>query len=312
MILDRSGTRALSSVGWVDRGSVWSFDASTRATASIAISDATYLNMVNGLDGYFALVHHWDGQRLRITVHDSDDPHIALATVDVTDRSPRMLGDPAVWRKVPAVYVGYLNDDVTGVSGYFLVSVRHDGSTLSRLDWFDDDRYDHMYQGIVSVASLPDSHELLFGVQRSSDLVLWDPAVDRVTRLVPLADRGGNPTPHPHVVSQSEVWVTDYDTVVKLDPRDWTMSASQLAQAPANDGRRMFIGDLWLDRKRGSVLVPRPRGGDILVLHQSDLAVTGSVPVGGQPLSAVRTIDGTFVARDWKTGGLLLGASTNE
>jgi hypothetical protein len=50
---------------------------------------------------------------------------------------------------------------------------------VTRLDWFDEG-YDHMYQGVGTVAAVPDTSELLFGVQRSSNLVLCSPPGDRV------------------------------------------------------------------------------------------------------------------------------------
>jgi len=305
MILDRSGTRVISSVGWVDHGSLWLYDSLARTTSRAHISDADYLSLVEGADGFFALVHHWQGQAIRITAHDSADPTGILAAIDVADWVPRMSGDSQVWRKLPRVFVSYLNLAAHGAHGYFLISVSPDRTTVRRVDWFDADTYDLDYQGVISVAALEGSDELVFGVQRSSDLVLWDIEQGTVTRRVPLADRGGNPSVQ--IINVSEAWVIDYDTVVKLDPNGWSITGCRLMQPPDEDGRRMFVGSLSIDRDGMSVLVPRPGQGDVCILRRSDLELLDCVDVGRQPLVATRTANGAMVARDWKTGDLLMG-----
>jgi hypothetical protein len=40
VLTDRSGQKVLSSVGWVDHGSVWIFDSDTVTSSSVRVSDA--------------------------------------------------------------------------------------------------------------------------------------------------------------------------------------------------------------------------------------------------------------------------------
>jgi hypothetical protein len=163
-----------------------------------------------------------------------------------------------------------------------------------------------MYQSVTSVRRVKDTGELLFGVQRSSELILFDPREQRVTRRVPLRDRSGNPQP---VLStrSSNVWVVDYDTVVRLDRRTWNVEQAALLQ-PAVSGSRMFAGDVWVPSEESLLLVPRPGTGDVVVVDPTHLSVIEEVALGRQPIVAAVVGDGIVVARDWKSGDLLTGA----
>jgi hypothetical protein len=215
---------------------------------AVDLSGARSLSIAgNGVDR-FAVVHHFSGDRVLVTAHRFDDPATVLASVDVRGWRPVPSGAGDAWHRLPGSYVGYLNDDATGAAGYFVVRIGTRTVSVQRLDWFDDG-YDPMYQSVIAVVEVPETGELLFGVQRSSDLVLIDPVTNAPVRRVGLAGRLGNPVPQVRRTAP-EVWAIDYDTVVRLDRTSWTVTGTFLAQPPGNSGTAMFAGELRVHHRR--------------------------------------------------------------
>jgi hypothetical protein len=305
MITDPAERYVISSLGWVDHGSVWRFDARTGTTGALPLSDARYLVVREGLGELFTAAHHFNGDRLLITAQSYERPDIAVAQVDVRGWRPAMTGAPAAWHGLQQAHVGYLSDSATGAAGYFVVVIGPEQARVARLDWFDDPMYDHGYQGVVAVATVPETNELLFGVQRSSDLVLCAPNSAAVIRRVRLAGHSGNPEPYVRRHAP-EVWAMDYDTVVRVDRRHWQVTGDRFG-GDIGEQPRMFLGGLGWPPDERHVVVPRPGSGDVLVVDPVSLSVRQRIQLGRQPLEAVVLPAGQVVARDWKTGDLLLG-----
>lgn len=303
MISDPSVRFVVSTLGWVDHGSVWQFDPFTESVRVIDLSDADHLVLAGGTGQTFTALHNFDGKRLVITAQSYADPARPLASVDVHDWAPVMSGDPHAWDDLGRVHVGYLDDDATGAAGYFLVKIGAATASLSRLDWFGD-RYDHMYQSVIAAVEVPENGELLFGVQRSSDLVLCSPEQLKVRREIRLPGHVGNPVPFVRQRAP-EVWAVDYDTVVRVDRRTWEVTG-HVGHEP-NDGSRMFLGDMWFPADEKTVVVARPGRGDVVTLDTSTMATVARTETGGQPLQAALLPSGRVVARDWKTGTILFG-----
>lgn len=80
---------------------------------------------------------------------------------------------------------------------------------VSHLDWYDDS-YDKGDQGIVGVTEVPGTEELLFSVQRSSELVRYDLGTRKALGRINLGARSGNPTLH-FSVDGRNLWADDYD-----------------------------------------------------------------------------------------------------
>jgi len=305
VITDEGQRVALSNLGWVDHGAVWRFDSGTGHVDRISLGEARHLVLQAGRDDLFAAVHHFDGSRLEVTVQCFSDPEVVLGRVVVTGWRPTMEGDSAPWDSVPAHFVGWLNDNATGASGYYRISIADGDAHIDRLDWFDANSYDLMYQSVIAVASVPENRELVYGLQRSSHLVVVPVLEEGALRRVALADRNGNAVPYV-CTSAAEVWVVDYDTVVRLDRRTWEVTGSVLLQEPSA-GTRMFVGDLWMPSTEDFVLIPRPGSGDVALVNPRDMTVSRSINLGRQPLTAAVVAGNQLVARDWKTGNLLLG-----
>src|SRR5579859_3773915 len=54
IITDRRGRRAVSNLGWVDHGAVWSFGSADDEPRTIPLSDAKHLDLLAGTGPYFA------------------------------------------------------------------------------------------------------------------------------------------------------------------------------------------------------------------------------------------------------------------
>jgi hypothetical protein len=301
MITDPTARVGLSTLGWVDHGSLTRFRGTSDQVDAVSLSDADYLAQHLGRDGYFAVQHNWGASRFRVTAHRFEDPERAIASVDVDGWTARSSGNAAVWSSLPHAYVGVLDDDATGAAGYFTAQIAGGEVEVARLDWFDDDSFDHGYQGVVSVAE-PRAGVLVYGVQRSSELVVCDADSQRVSQKVPLAGRSGNPRP---LLSRStgRMWVIDCDTLVRLDRSSFRLEETAQLQ-PAPDRTAMFVGEPWLADDEKTLIVARPFSGDVAVVDADSLKITSTVALGAQPIEAARLGD-HLIARDWKTGAVL-------
>jgi hypothetical protein len=154
------------------------------------------------------------------------------------------------------------------------------------------------------VTEVPHNDLLLFAVQRSSELVLYDPTSQGKVGSIQLAGRGGNPTPYYRRYA-SELWADDYDTLVKLDASTGAMMGSLIMEARATG--RQFMGRFAFDRLETLCVLARPFSGDVVGLDPSTLEITHRCAIGRQPLEAVVLTDKAIVARDWRSGALLQG-----
>jgi hypothetical protein len=305
VITDGERRVALSNLGWVDYGAIWRFDMSTGAVDHIQLGDAKHLALRACGGEEFSVVHYFDGSRVEITTHTFADPSEARRRVVVSSWAPTVSADLAPWPSSPSFFVAWLNDDATAASGYFLISVQDRQAAIERLDWFDGDSYDLGYQSVIAVSEVPRSGDLVFGIQRSSHLVVSSPSLANSIRRVDLSGGHGNAVPHVRV-GAAEIWTVDYDTLVRLDWRSWEVTGTLRLQE-ASSGTRMFVGDLWMPPDEQYVPVPRPGTGDIIAIDPVRLAQVSVATTGRQPLVAAVLGDRRVVARDWKIGDLLVG-----
>lgn len=307
MISSRSLRYVVSNLGWVDDGSLWFYDSSSHESHTIPVDDARHIALAAGEQDTFSAVQHYDGSHVSITVRHFASPGAVLARADVNGRGARVTGDHAVWPHVPRAYVAYLRDH----GGYCVIRVRGENSEIAALRWFNDDpSWDRGYQSVIAVTEIPGTGELLFGMQRSSDLILCDAAGQEVRRKIRLSGATGNPVPRV-MRSSGQIWAVDYDTVVRVDRETWDVTGSVRLQ-PAADGTRMFTGDLWISPDERAMLIPRPGSGDVVALDPVTLDIIGRAHLGRQPLVAAKLADGAVIARDWKTGDLLTAEALTD
>jgi hypothetical protein len=302
VIASPAGDVLLSNLGWVDQGAIWRLDLASRQQDRVPISDGTYLRLLAGRAHDSVVAQHGLSGRLTVSVHGWSALADPLVRVDVHGWAAHVEGDLNAFHGHGRLFVTYMDDAATGAAGYFLIEVGVQEVSIRRLDWFDQERYDPKYQQVMSAIEMP-TGEYLFGVQRSSELVLCDPTDLSVIRGVSLAGRLGNPIPVLRA-DGTELWAVDYDTVVRLDSRSLIVQDQGLGQPPAPTGHRTFLGDLWLSRDERQLVVARPGSGDVVSLDPDSLRVADAWVTGREPLTAA-IVNGQLVARDWKTGELL-------
>lgn len=301
MILGNKGSVLVSSLGWVDHGALWIFDVAQGKPHALDLStDARYLSLHSQNGDFFCVAHHSGGNHLDLTVHRFSEPEKVLARARAGIGAASS-GDSSVWEHVPGLYVEYLKEPW---KDFVLVSLAPDGtSSIQPLRWYDDS-YDKGYQGVIGVLKISDTTALL-SVQRSSTLIFHDLKTSEQSGSLQLANRGGNPDLHLRP-ERDEIWTVDYDTVVVVDTRTWTVKASRHLQEDSK-GVRQFLGNLAFSEDGETCVVARPFSGDILELDPATLKVLGSAASGGHPLDVAVVGSNEVIARDWKTGKLLRG-----
>ncbi len=290
-----------------DRGRLWIFDITARR-ARLTDACADYLSVHAGRDGHFAVLHQSDdGQRVEIAAHSFDCPDLALSRCVVTADEGRVDGSASVWTHLPTHFVAYVAfARQTTSQDPVLISI-HTDRTVSwqTFDWFDDS-YDKGYQGVVGVASVPDSWLVLVSVQRSSKLVLYDPVAGRRVTDVLLANRQGNPCVC-FRCSGRELLADDYDTLLKLEPWTWRVLQQTRLQEASTLNTMQFTGQFAFDADETVCAVARPFSGDVVGLDPDSFRLTSRAIVGGQPLELAVLRDRRVFAQDWKSGILLTG-----
>lgn len=304
MIVSQSEDRIISSLGWVDKCSLWVLETSSEKIERIKFGDCEYHTLHRGKRDYFALLHHQPNHSYpTLSAHSTEDPGNIRASV-VFGNESRFEGDSRVWNYLPRSYVDYFCHDAK--ADYWLITIEPETGTsrYQDFDWFDDS-YDKGYQAVIGVTEIPGSDLVLISVQRSSDLVLYDPIEMRMVRRVPLVGRFGNPDLR-FCGRRNEVWCLDYDTIVTLDPQDWTVISARIIQEPDGNGRR-FAGEFEFDRDESTCAIARPFSGDVLRLDMNTLRSISRCETGGEPLEVAVLSDNRVFARNWKDGKLLRG-----
>jgi len=299
VLADPQERTLVSSLGWVDRGSLWIFEPDTGRERTRRLGEAQFLSLHAGAADRFAVVHHHDGERLEITAHTFAEPAKTLARCIVEGWERRLEGDTRAWSGLPRHYLAYLRQPAW--SAYALVRITGDEVTLQTFDWYDD-RYDKGYQGIVGVTEVPGEELVIVSVQRDSRPVLFDPAAGRKVGDIPLADRHGNPRLSFRRGAR-ELWADDYDTLLVIEPGSWrVLRRARVQDAPGRT--QQFIGHYAFDADERICAVARPFSGDVLGLDPGSLATVSRAETGGQPLDVAVLRDGRVIAREWKTGEL--------
>lgn len=305
MLISPDQRFVISNLGWVDRFAIWIYDAASDREAFLPLGDARYLSLFPcSVPDQFAVLHHYDGAEIRISIHSFDNPSDPLCTIERTAGLSAVRGDPAALGRAPRYYTAYFDPGHAG--NFYLLHVEPDRPEIQvePFEWYDNS-YDKDYQGIVGVTELP-SGNLIISVQRDSHPIVFDPTTKQVVRKLSLADRAGNPTLR-LAPRRGEIWADDYDTILKLDADSLNLKGSRRLQ-DASGQTMHFIGRWSLDATESLCLVPRPYSGDVLAISTDTLRTTQAARVGKQPLEAALLSDGRIIARDWQTGQLLKGS----
>lgn len=304
MIIDNAGSRMVSSFAWIDHGGIWVCETATEKTGRVSLSNAKAVSLHAGRDDHFAVLHHFDGRRIELTAHAFTSPEHTLAKLIFADGASSFEGDAEVWRHLPRTYAARYAAE--GTPDYQLFTVQREGPSLKthKLLWYDDS-YDHTHQGICGVVQVPDGDLLIISVERNSRPVLYDPATGNVERKLDLADRNGNPV-FRFRSHAAEAWVSDYDHLVRLNTKDWSVADAVCLQ-DAPDRHDLFVGEFAFNREETLCAVARPYSNDVVGIDTTTFEQTHCAATGGNPFEVALLTDNRVLARDLKTGDLLSG-----
>ncbi len=299
MIPSSDESKIISSMGWVDKGSLWILDTQSRRISSEKISEAKSLTLYRGYDDHFAVAHHYDGHGQEITAHAFSHPEEIISRLILSPEGGHLEGASQVWQYLPSAYSRSF-----GSLGDFLFLLRGEEIEVQKLDWFNE--YDRGYQNILDAFEVPGSDLVIFSIQRDSRPVLYDTIEQRIIKKLDLAERMGNPLLK-FRRKAPELWVNDYDTLVRIEPKNWAVKSSLELPAPKNAGTMEFISDFTFNRDESLCAAARPLTGDVVLLNTASLRIESKCVLGGQPFEAALISDGRIYARDWKSGDLLSG-----
>lgn len=304
MVSDKSGNVVVSSLGWVDHANLWVFHTSNGHAEIVPLGNAKYLSIHPGIGDFFSVAHHFEGDRVEITVHTFSEPREAVARALLNSDGSQVTGESSVWSHVQTNYVTQYSGPFWSDFCLVRLHIAEKRVELQQFSWYGDE-YDKGYQGVLGVVEVPSQDLLIVSVQRDSHPVLYDPATRTKVGTLDLADRMGNSKLF-FRRRANELWADDYDSLVKIEPGSWRVMNSRRLQKDIG-GTRQFIGEFWFDADETICVVARPFSKDVIALSPDTLRPKFSCKLDGQPLEAMCLSDGSVVARDWKSGSLLRG-----
>jgi hypothetical protein len=300
MFFDSATQRAFGSLGWVDHGALWIWDAGSARELRIDVPDATYVRVESHGEGLFRLTS--SGPETGASIRVCERPDVEIASLRPDKDGWRFRGDASKWGGCLA----FLAASVSGGNELLLVDGLSETVRSLDLGWFNAETYDLGYQGLADCIAMPESGVVVVSVQRSSELVLIDIDSGSKVRTMSLAGRRGNP--NLCKLTGIALAASDYDVLCLVDIQRGTVTASEVLQSAASPNTAQFVGDYTF--ANGAVAVARPFSGDVIRLDPVTLAILDRTPVGGQPLSVCMVSDDAFVTRDWKTGTVRTGSFT--
>ena len=305
MIISPDSRFIVSHLGWVDKSALWIYDVNHDDVKLIPVSNAKYLSLhlCNDPD-QFVVFHHSDDSHILLTAHSFKNPSVPICSVSYTNDKTFVQGNLDVFRGSPRYYISYYNPGFK--PDFYLICVDWILGKIKTdvFDWYDD-TYDKMYQGIVGVIELK-SGNLVVSIQRDSQPIVYNPKTREVINKLNLASRNGNPK-FRLLKTHDELWVDDYDTILKFDSTALNLIKLERLQLSA-DGTMKFIGDWTFNNDESLCLVPRPFSGDVVAISSDDLKPKFISKTGKQPIQSILVNDKCIIGRDWKTGSLIKGS----
>lgn len=299
MISDVRQGCTVSTLPWLDGGSLYRCDLESRQVEKYRFSGARYLTLYAGNNGLFVAVHTYLASKVRWTIHRIDSPDPPVAWYELEDGRHSSGGDEAAFSSVPRSYTSYYSD---GTKSGFCLFVR-EKEALKFHFWNDPiDRtgsIDGPDQDYVAACDVPGFDTAVIGTQRASQLYVLDLNTGRQIRTVKLAGRFGNIIPFA-IPSRDEIWTVDSDTAVKIKLPGWSIETTPPLERP-DRGYNRFVGRISFSCDRTHAFIARPFSRDVITISTDSLEVLRSTTFDCQPIDGFIGKD-TAVARDWKTG----------
>ena len=289
MIIDRHETAVLDHAGWRDDYHfLWRYGVEEQSEERLDWPGRAF-SLHPSRDGVHVTIVEWDDDGTStVTIRPIAEIDSITAKAIHHDNAWAFEGPTDMWDLAPSYVV---------VARSRLLHIDPSDPDPDPLEWYEQG-YDLMYQGLGPAYEIPDSHLLMFSIQRDSKPVIYDPVRREVQGYLSLAERLGNSSLYFRTTA-SELWADDYDTLLRLGVPSWeVLDALQLQKGPSGMGK--FIGSFWFPHDERFCLVPRPFSGDVAIIDPNTFATVRTVPLPEQPLDAV-VARGEVIARDWQT-----------
>jgi hypothetical protein len=284
----------LSSLAWVDGDAIWCFDAASNTARTIPQNTgARSTSLHSSGNERFVAVHHFNGEKFMASVSLFSAPELTVSSVGYENGRSVTGGNADAWNGMPALFVEYLG---APWNDYVLITIDAGRPQIQRLEWYDA-AYDKGRQQPVDVVAGPDPRYAFISVQHSSELVVHDLETGHAKAKIGLGAALGSSK---LTRRSSEVWASDYDTMVVLDAQSLRGLRKQRLQRGGQ-----FIGD-YSFCSDGACCIARPYSGDVIAVNDR-LKVQRIAKVGRQPYEAIELPGGNVIARDGKTGEPLTG-----
>ena len=276
MIVDTSGRYLLAH----SDGQLWNYDARWRSTKMIELEAEGTVFAAEGA-GYLSLAETF-GDITKVTVRSPARPEESLATGTFTEASWHFEGDPSLWASVPDYVIVPGDNDHPGILRVA------DGAEFDPLDGIGP---------IHQVIDVPESRLVL--LISEGGMSVYDPVARSSVGRHDLAEQ--NKTPLARFRSSDEVWISDINTMLKLETKKFEPidAAGSEAEGGADlsDGIGRFAG--WTFAAGTELcVVTRPDMGDVLVLDAvSMLPVAQAVFTAGSPVDAALIRRNVIVGR---------------
>jgi hypothetical protein len=299
MIFDDATQLAVDNLGWVDRGSLWTYSVRDAKEERIRIADADHLRLKKGAHGLFRVIS-WETPRAGISIRHFRDPSAELAGLRIQNSSATFTGNDDLWGHFDSAVL------IRSDTGDRLVRIDASAKKIIDLDtsWFSDNNYDTGWSSLVDCLTLPGGKFVLVSAQRSSRISIIDREQNKEIGSFTIAGRNGNP--ELHLLTDNDLLANDYDTMCRVDIKNRKLAASALLQSATAANVGQFIGHYY-PHANGTCAVARPYNGDALLIDSHSLATIKRVSLGGQPLSICMTTDSAVITRDWANGRVAIG-----
>jgi hypothetical protein len=310
MIINTAGTLAISNMGGLDGGNLWSYKLGRLRPELVRLSDSKWLSLIGGANDWFVLIHQEDEASTRLTVHSFQNIAEIVSSIelDTSNTKPqafsKITNSPILGEKSERSFLpkAYAIRSRTGPS-LLLVDWKKGTVEIRTLSWHKE-FYDTMYQGILEVVEIPGSPLLLISIQRDSAPVIYDYVQGKVIRKLKLADRNGN-TQLFFRRQAPELWASDYDTLVKMDSRNYDVLDTVKLQEGQVGMARSNIGKYYFGPDERFCVVARPHSGDIAIVDPSSFRIVGNIKTEGLPEDVGFLGHDHVISRDLRTGHLL-------
>lgn len=297
MLLDRTERFVVSSLGWVDKGTFVQKNLESGQVTGHVLSKDGFVKLTD-IDGdrFLAAAFDWEAGNTCFDVRRFAEPATSLWSLRVALQEQEVSGDPTKAIGTPRFHVNTFSGD-TSTGRLIELATDFGSAILHDLPWYGE-KHDLGYQGLVDAVALPNSAQVLIGIQRSSRIVIHDLSTGTLERDFELAGRNGNPKLD---IVGNELWTIDYDTFVRIDLRTFHALGSVLLQPSAN-GTGQFAGSMYRHLLTKKIAVARPYSGDVIIVDPKSFKIEQSITIGRQPLCCIVTSTGRILTREWRNG----------